>query len=126
MVAVLNDLIGKTIDKAYFKSDAVAFICGEEVVKYYVEGDCCSASWVEHATNYGGYGSPVLEIVEDAVREVSTEETQKYDVLQQYAYRIRTAKGDIAIEHRNDSNGYYGGSLHRTSDVDLAGMKEVE
>jgi hypothetical protein len=35
------------------------------------------------------------------------------DVLSVYQTTFRTNRGDIRVEYRNDSNGYYGGYLQR-------------
>lgn len=33
------------------------------------------------------------------------------EYLQFYGFKIQTQKGDVVIEYRNSSNGYYGGNL---------------
>lgn len=88
-----------------------------------VEGDCCSHSWIEH-----------LEIVPEPLagaRILSVEQRDMppwdnhacdrehdygdrnctHDVLTVYHTVFHTDRGDIVLEYRNDSNGYYGGSL---------------
>lgn len=35
----------------------------------------------------------------------------EYDVVAYYGCKISTNKGDIVIDYRNSSNGYYGGNL---------------
>ncbi len=124
----LKELVGKTIKAVFSSPNAIAFLVEEgRVIKYNAVGDCCSHSWVEHVEDYGGIGSPVLEILTADVPEPSAKEATEanWDCLAQYGLRIRTATGDIAIEHRNDSNGYYGGSLGYTGDTSLKGMSAV-
>ncbi len=72
-------------------------------------GDCCSESWIEHI-NLPSLGLPALVIgVEDGGEEEL--ENSAYYLLQSYKLRIITDRGDIDIEYRNESNGYYGGDL---------------
>lgn len=90
---------------------------GAPAVSFGVEGDCCSSSWIEH-----------LDVPPDVIGEViiSVEDSDGvpwdghdckggcgHDYLQVYNTRFKTAKGDIVLEYRNDSNGYYGGYLVR-------------
>lgn len=80
-----------------------------------VEGDCCSHSWIEHlelpCAPEDLDGVPIIAVYDDAGTEPTEEEKAAADCLQVYANRFRTARGDIVLEYRNDSNGYYGGSL---------------
>lgn len=38
-------------------------------------------------------------------------EDEEYEYLQFYGFKLQTEKGDVVIEYRNSSNGYYGGDL---------------
>lgn len=76
-----------------------------------VEGDCCSRSWIEHLTVPDDIvGQELIEVLDE---HISREENPEDDCLQVYQTKMRTAKGDIILEYRNASNGYYGGSLVR-------------
>ena len=106
-------LVGKTINEIKISSDkeALLFRCadGDHIVK--VEADCCSSTWVESIES-PSLGFPAL--VTDACDldlnkdDISNDE---YECLQFYGFKISTTKGDIVIDYRNESNGYYGGSL---------------
>lgn len=89
---------------------------------YEAEGDCCSSSWVEHVTAPPDIdGATVTGVTEggyidgrDATPEEydATRAKREYvDVLRVYQSSIQTDRGEIIVEYRNDSNGYYGGSL---------------
>lgn len=98
-----------------------AFTEGPDVA-FSVEGDCCSSSWIEHLDVPPDVIGEVLVGVEDAAGVPWDGHTCApcdpgnkcgHDVLAVYNTRFRTAKGDIVLEYRNDSNGYYGGYLVR-------------
>jgi hypothetical protein len=94
-----------------------------------VEGDCCSQSWIEHLEMPNDVkGATILSVDEPEMPSwdnhkcvgedysLSDEENKAqgrcgHDVLAVYHTRFRTDRGDIVLEYRNDSNGYYGGSL---------------
>lgn len=79
-------------------------------------GDCCSDSWIEHI-ELVIFPCKLIDIKEidlpdDYEKNVNptTTEHEEYE-MKYYFYEIVTDKGAIAIEMRNSSNGYYGGSL---------------
>ena len=91
---------------------------------YVADGDCCSTSWVEHLTVPSDLeGATVLRVSEydygvEATDEQYAEcETHRewLDQLKVYQTVITTDRGDVVIEYRNSSNGYYGGSLVEVS-----------
>ncbi len=86
-----------------------------------VEGDCCSSSWIEHLTQPNDIAGAVITSVEDGGGtawdghkcDEPTNENGKcgHDSLEVYNTAFMTNKGNIILEYRNDSNGYYGGYL---------------
>jgi len=80
------------------------------VYRFEVEGDCCSHSWIEHLEAPSDLeGATILgwasrELVEGI-------DTPHDNYLQVYNTVIRTTAGDVVMEFRNESNGYYGGYL---------------
>src|SRR5690349_17381854 len=106
-----NPLIGKTITALEIADDkkALRFVLtdGECIVN--VEGDCCSSTWVEHV-ELPALGFPATVT---AVRDLTLDrvEHEEFDVVQFYGCNIATDRGEIVIDYRNSSNGYYGGSL---------------
>ena len=108
-----STLIGKTIRAVTLDAsrDELTFTTDEAVVRYRAYGDCCSSSWVEHLSDTSAViGSPVVSVSEYAPDTEVVAESD-YDHIQQYGWRIQTAKGGLDIEMRNSSNGYYGGSM---------------
>src|SRR3990167_10396497 len=75
-----------------------------------VEGDCCSYSWIEHLEmplDINGamllsvnYSAPITS---DHIDHDDNGEISVYNTV------FRTNHGDITLEFRNSSNGYYGG-----------------
>lgn len=87
------------------------FLDGSER-KFFVCGDCCSESWVEHLEKPNDIRGAIITGVEHTDYDgVQLNEASEQGTLMQYFTRFHTNKGDITLEYRNDSNGYYGGYL---------------
>lgn len=78
-----------------------------EDLKLNTYGDCCSETWIEHVTT-PAFPATITAIDERDLGEVPGVR-QEYG--QKYSTVFRTDKGNLEVEYRNDSNGYYGGSL---------------
>lgn len=109
-----NILIGKTIKEIKIADDkkAVLFItdCGEIIAK--TDADCCSETWVENIElPFKGFPALVIAAEDIDMPEKEHPEDIDRDVMAYYGFKISTDKGDIVIDYRNESNGYYGGSL---------------
>jgi hypothetical protein len=104
----------KTITSIELASDSKAMrflIEGGEPIVAKADGDCCSSSWIEHVELPAmGFPAKVMA-VESLNLPGSHGDTDDGDCLQVYGMKISTDKGDIVIDYRNSSNGYYGGSL---------------
>lgn len=110
-----NPLVGKTLTGMKIADDRQALLFqtteGELVVG--VDADCCSYTWVE-SVELPALGFPaIVTRVEDL--DMPDGKESKFhsdpDVLAFYGCKIATDRGEIVIDYRNDSNGYYGGSL---------------
>ena len=118
---MVHDLFGGDMDPSPLADKRVANVAASEdrerlvftlddgrTLTYRAEGDCCSRSWIEHLT------VPVdiagSEITGWAQRELGEKE-QDYETIKVYQTSFATAKGEIIVEYRNSSNGYYGGWL---------------
>lgn len=86
--------------------------------KFGVEGDCCSHSWIEHLEMPNDVaGATILDVTDSGIVHPDTEnqaflKEHKHDCLQVYNTVFKTDRGEIILEYRNDSNGYYGGYLY--------------
>jgi hypothetical protein len=107
-------LEGKSITAIEIANDkkAVRFLIeGDNPVVAKADGDCCSNSWIEHV-ELPAMGFPVKVIsVKDIDLPGSCDDSEEYECLTVYGCKIVTDKGDIIIDYRNSSNGYYGGDL---------------
>lgn len=116
-----KSIIGKTLDGIKIADDrkAVLFLIdgGDVIAK--TDGECCSCSFIE-AIELPALGFPATVMaVEDLLLGSEDEE---YGVLQIYGCKISTDKGDILIDFRNESNGYYGGYLSWPEDYFYGGV----
>lgn len=107
-----NILVGKTLNGLKLADDkkAILFVtdAGDIVVR--CDADCCSHTWVEHIEQPAlGFPAKVLA-VDDLDMPYGSEETNNGE-LKFYGCKITTDKGEIVIDYRNESNGYYGGNL---------------
>lgn len=104
-------LIGRTITGVMLAEDKEAILFkttgGDIVAK--CDADCCSHTWIENV-ELPVNGFPALV---SAAEDVPMPDLGNGDAecIQYYGFKITTDKGDIVIDYRNESNGYYGGSL---------------
>jgi len=78
---------------------------------YGVEGDCCSSSWIEHLTVPPDIDGAVVDGFWESAPVDDEKILDDGDVVTVYQFAFRTDKGEIIVEYRNASNGYYGGYL---------------
>ncbi len=114
-----NPLLGKTISEVYQTDDqhGLKFILsdGTEVIAK-TDADCCSHTWIENVENPEALiGSPVT-LVENLNLRPNQQDGEYGDLIQFYGCKINTSKGTCVIDFRNESNGYYGGSLAWSGD----------
>lgn len=111
----MNPLVGKTITGIEIAADrqALRFILADGEVVVDVDADCCSYSWIEHV-ELPALGFPATVVSVDDIEMPDGTASPFHpdtDVLAFYGCKIVTDRGEIVIDYRNDSNGYYGGSL---------------
>lgn len=92
-------------------------------LKIDLEGDCCSSSYFSPE---GLSDSKELEgATIDAIEEVESgnhgpyDDGGDYDCVSWHFLKIKTDKGDVTLDWRNDSNGYYDGWI-------VAGFEEAK
>lgn len=106
----IDVIVGKTI-LSYNKShEGLVIQTDAGTLKFYVDGDCCSQSWIE-SVEAPKLPAKILAVTEVDIGEV-IQGTSEQDHVQKYSTTLKTDQGDFEIEYRNESNGYYGGSIH--------------
>ena len=112
----LAELVGKKIYHIFVEPDGgrIQFYTDAgNPITYRADGDCCSRTWVERVSNAEALiGQTVLKAECRNLPEPNPQ-PEKYECLAVYGEALYTDKGVCEIEYRNDSNGYYGGSLER-------------
>lgn len=111
----MNPLVGKKIKAVYLAEDggAIKFdLKGGESIVARADGDCCSHTWIEEVDAPERLiGSEVKSVEDIGMPDKRTTTGECDECLQFYGCKITTAKGEVMIDYRNESNGYYGGSL---------------
>lgn len=117
-----KDMIGKKLKdvEVYDDKRRIRFVYTDGTEKrFYAEGDCCSSSWIEHLEAPDNiHGATITHVMEFSEGEITDDSLtmdpltrSNHECLKAYQTVVSTTKGDISIEYRNSSNGYYGGSL---------------
>lgn len=110
-------MIGKTLESCMLSADreTVTFTFTDTApVSFTTDADCCSQTWIESfdaPLNLKGKVLKVEEVDMPDLGATGTPHHPRVDVVQYYGVKITTERGDCVIDYRNDSNGYYGGSL---------------
>lgn len=125
-----DEIIGKKIQKVEASQEDDKFIItfmDGKARHFRTVGDCCSSSWIEHLEVPNEIeGSIIISVDEPELNPWDNHVCDKevyhrkcgHDSLAVYHTRIRTDRGDIVLEYRNNSNGYYGGWLEDDGEVD--------
>ena len=77
------------------------------------DAGCCSETWIE-SIEEPALGFPCMIIGAqdlDMPEGRDAEDGEPQDYIQFYGIKFVTDKGEIVIDYRNASNGYYGGSI---------------
>jgi hypothetical protein len=114
---------GRVIDNVELSDDqsriTITFADGTRAVGS-TNADCCSETWVEALTvppDIKGATVTGYSWSEDVPQDTPTTNAPAdtfLDQIEVYGEAIATDRGEIIIEYRNSSNGYYGGSLDWT------------
>ena len=125
-----KNMLGKKIESVVLSKDKETIVFSFQDGSrraFGVEGECCSTSWIEHLEMPDKIrGSVILDVKEgDGVPWDNHECKRKkgstygnecgHDSLSVYNTTFKTDKGEIVLEYRNDSNGYYGGNLYEAN-----------
>lgn len=108
-------LDGKTITAIEIASDKEALrfhVEGGEPIVARCDADCCSHTFIE-TVEMPALGLPAKVLkADDLDIEKDDISNDEHECLRFYGFKIETDKGDIVIDYRNSSNGYYGGNLY--------------
>jgi hypothetical protein len=113
-------LIGRKIKEVTISQDKTKVhfkFLGGSFQSYRAEGECCSYCWIEHLEMPDQIEGAVIMSVEQS--EHVPWDNHKcghkcgHEGLDVYHTTFKTDKGEIILEYRNDSHGYYGGSLEK-------------
>lgn len=136
-MSAFTNLIGQRINGIFVNDgrDQVAFRTTEgRYLGFFTCGDCCNSVYVNHfsGADVVGEGNSfdllrgalVLGVEEKGWTE-DREDDDGYGCVQDGFFTIRTDRGYIDFEVRNEHNGYYGGHLEEEDDFDLTELKEL-
>lgn len=111
-----GDLIGKTL-RAVEVGDEKQLLTltfdGGLTALFRTYGDCCSQTWIEHFSVPDDLREGATLLAVDEMDEPDEFQDPDLDCVRVYQTKFRTTRGDVVVEYRNASNGYYGGSLDR-------------
>lgn len=109
----MNQLVGKKIKSMKIAKDKQAILFETECglgLQALVDADCCSYTWIE-SIELPAKGFPFEIISIDDLDMPDLGDMPDCDCVSYYGAKITTTSGDLVIDYRNDSNGYYGGSM---------------
>ena len=136
-MASLRDLVGKRINGIFINEDRTRFAfrtIEEEFIGFYVCGDCCNTVYLNHfqgrdvigeGTTFDLLRGALVTAVEEK-DWVNVDVPDTYDVIEDGFFTIRTDRGYIDFEVRNEHNGYYSGHVEEWDDVVLDGLVPLE
>jgi hypothetical protein len=132
-MGVLNKLVGKRINGIFLNEDHTKVVfrtIEDERLGFYVHGDCCNTVYINHfqGRDVVGDGNTfdllrgalVLDTEEKEWVTIDEEEDDRESWLdgcvEDGFFTIRTDRGYIDFEVRNEHNGYYSGHLEESEE----------
>ena len=106
-------LAGLKIFSTSFDDDEITFTKedGTNII-FQAYGDCCSQSFIESIDDHHVLQDCTILSVEEVEGESASNENDYTQECQKWTfYKFKTDKGYATLSFRNDSNGYYDGSL---------------
>ena len=105
---------------------ALKFITNEGEIIARCYGECCSSTWIENVElPAGGFPARVFKVDKLDLNKTD-ERNDEHECISFYGFKITTNKGDIIIDYRNSSNGYYGGDLSWDYDKNISKENWIE
>jgi hypothetical protein len=116
-------LVGRILKGVKLADDkqAILFQTDKGDIRVDVDADCCSHTWIESVELPAlGFPSKVISVANLDMPDLGN--LEGCDVVAYYGCKIVTDGGEIIIDYRNDSNGYYGGNLSWPNDYFYGGV----
>jgi hypothetical protein len=116
-------LVGRILKGVKLADDkqAILFQTDKGDIRVDVDADCCSHTWIESVELPAlGFPSKVISVANLDMPDLGN--LEGCDVVAYYGCKIVTDGGEIIIDYRNDSNGYYGGDLSWPNDYFYGGV----
>lgn len=141
-MSIFNNLIGKRINGIFLGNDNWTLVFRDTEGRFYrydTQNDCCNSVFVNHIIGVDCVGKGnSFDLLRGALvtgaedkewtdnRNWTPEDGGEYgDVIQDGFYTLKTDRGYIDIEVRNDHNGYYGGSFCSVKDTELTTIEDL-
>jgi len=134
-MSVLRKLVGKRINGIFLNGDNTRVVfrtIEDERIGFYVHGDCCNTVYINHfqGRDVVGEGNTFDLLRGALVTEVEEKEWVSIDdepdeedpwtdeCVEDGFFTIRTDRGYIDFEVRNEHNGYYSGHIEELDEKD--------
>ena len=134
-MSVLNRLVGKRINGIFLNQDNTQVVfrtIEDERIGFYVYGDCCNTVYINHFQGHDVVGEgntfdllrgALVTSVEEkewvAIDDSEQDEDAWVDeCVEDGFFTIRTDRGYIDFEVRNEHNGYYSGHIDELDEKD--------
>lgn len=133
-MSVLNRLVGKRINGIFLNEDKTRVVfrtIEDERIGFYVYGDCCNTVYINHFQGIDVVGEgnafdllrgALVTAVEEkewvAIEEEQDEDSWHDECVEDGFFTIRTNRGYIDFEVRNEHNGYYSGHIDELAEKD--------
>jgi hypothetical protein len=135
-MSAFTNLIGKRINGIFVDETRteLAFRTTEgRYLGYVTCGDCCNSVYINHFSGADVVGEgnsfdllrgALVLAVED--KGWTEDREEGYGVVQEGFWTIKTDRGYIDLEVRNEHNGYYGGHIEEDEDADVTDLTELK
>ena len=123
----INRLVGCKVNRIFMNEDNLKFETDKGNIVFFVSGDCCSRSvFYDFIGVKKIIGNTIIKVEEiDLIEGDKTTDNKNYqESISVYGFRLITNDsqfGEVSsvFSFRNYSNGYYGGCLYDTEDVEV-------
>jgi hypothetical protein len=136
-VSTFKNLIGHRINGIFVGNENWSLLFRTVEGRYFrfdTDKDCCNSVWVNHLSgvNCVGDGNS-FDLLRGALVTGAEDkgwgdnrEEERYEVVQDGFWTLKTDRGYIDVEVRNSHNGYYGGSFAEVErDNVLDGVEDI-